>query len=90
MPTRWIALAFIALIGAQAHAVQKRRGTAHRVAQNPSLSVDISVINNPGQPDLPLGAKGSPVVRAEILLVDLEAPEEHPTQRGGGVGDRGL
>jgi lipoprotein-anchoring transpeptidase ErfK/SrfK len=68
MPSRWVTFALIALVGTQSHSAQKRRGVAHRVAQPPPLSVDIPVIDNPVQPDLPLGAKGSPVVRAQILL----------------------
>jgi lipoprotein-anchoring transpeptidase ErfK/SrfK len=32
------------------------------------LSVDIPVIENSSQPDLPRGAKGGPVVRAQVLL----------------------
>src|SRR5258705_9415830 len=71
MRSRWITFALIALIGTEAFA-QKKRGPAHRVAgrftQLSPLSVDIPVINNPTQPDLPIGAKGSPVVRAQILL----------------------
>jgi lipoprotein-anchoring transpeptidase ErfK/SrfK len=68
MPSRWVTFALIALISTQSYSAQKKRGGAHRVAQPPPLSVDIPVINNPQQPDLPQGAKGSPVVRAQILL----------------------
>src|SRR6185437_6114448 len=64
----WVTFALIALISTQTYAAQKRRATANRVAQPPPLSVDIGVINSPTQPDLPQGAKGSPVVRAQILL----------------------
>src|SRR5882757_5309643 len=49
-------LALAAVFCAQMHGAQ------------PPLSVDISKINDPVQPDLPIGAKGSPVVRAQILL----------------------
>src|SRR4051794_8623116 len=68
MRLRWVTFALMALWCAEAHSAQKRRGAAHRVAQPPPLSVDIPVINNTQQPDLPQGAKGSPVVRAQILL----------------------
>src|SRR3954467_12953232 len=68
MPSRWVTFSLVALISTQSYSAQKKRGAAHRVAQPPPLSVDIPVINNPQQPDLPQGAKGSPVVRAQILL----------------------
>ena len=68
MQLRWVTFALIVLAGTQAHSAQKKRGVAHRVARPPGLSVDIPVINNPAQPDLPMGAKGAPVVRAQILL----------------------
>src|SRR5256885_8997577 len=74
MHSPWIGFALIVLISTPAHPAQKKhpsakkRAVAHRAAQPPPLSVDIPVINNPQQPDLPQGAKGSPVVRAQILL----------------------
>src|SRR5260370_42240267 len=68
MVLRWVTFALIGLACTEANSAQKRRGMAHRVAQPPPLSMDIPAINNPQQPDLPQGAKGSPVVRAQILL----------------------
>src|SRR3954452_22279326 len=68
MRLRWVTFALMALWCAEAHSAQKRRGAAHRVAQPPPPSVDIPGINSPQQPDLPQGAKGSPVLRAQILL----------------------
>jgi len=64
----------LALSCTPAHSAQKKKaaphkGTANRIAQPPPLSVDIPIINAASpQPDLPQGAKGSPVVRAQILL----------------------
>src|ERR1041385_5771367 len=52
------------ILCAQSHA-RKPRGTAHRIEQP---RFDVSVINNPNQPDTNPGDKGSAVVRAQILL----------------------
>jgi len=68
MQSPWTTFALIVLITTPSYSAQKKRAVAHRVAQPPPLSVDIPVINNSQQPDLPQGAKGSSVVRAQILL----------------------
>jgi lipoprotein-anchoring transpeptidase ErfK/SrfK len=52
----------------QAYAAQNHRGESHRALQPPPLSIDIAAVNNPSQPDTTLGAKGAPVIRAQILL----------------------
>src|SRR4051812_17204608 len=69
-----VGILVLALSCTQAHSAQKKKaprhkGTANRIAQPPPLSVDIPIINAASpQPDLPQGATGSPVVRAQILL----------------------
>jgi hypothetical protein len=77
MPTRWLNLSLIlalaASVGAQTpkpksrgHA--ERRGRADRKATVPPVTFDAAAISAPDQTEIALGAKGSAVVRAQILL----------------------
>jgi lipoprotein-anchoring transpeptidase ErfK/SrfK len=69
----WVTFALIAtLAGAAPHpARQKKRptkGHAERTVQPQPMQIDVAEVNNPNQPELDIGAKGSGVLRAEILL----------------------
>jgi len=52
----------------QAYAAQSQRGESHRAIQPQPIPLDIAAVNSPSQPDAAMGAKGTPVVRAQILL----------------------
>jgi len=67
MTGRWVVLGLFALLVTQAHS-QKRTGSANRQKQPPALTVDVAEINNPQQPQIAMGTKGSPVVRVQTLL----------------------
>jgi lipoprotein-anchoring transpeptidase ErfK/SrfK len=59
----WVTIAL--LLGAEAYAAQQQ-GQADRT--QPPAPIDAASIDNPSQPELDVGTKGSGVVRAQILL----------------------
>jgi lipoprotein-anchoring transpeptidase ErfK/SrfK len=75
MPVFRVTIAFLltfALFGAQPHAKKEQskrakanKGSAARIA---APRYDAALVNNPSQPDLKIGEKGSAVLRAQILL----------------------
>ncbi|HEY1343259.1 MAG TPA: L,D-transpeptidase [Bryobacteraceae bacterium] len=70
MNCRWVTFALISvfLFTAQAQPRRRAKGHAERIVQPPPLTLDPKEIVNPNQPEIGVNAKGSGVLRAQILL----------------------
>jgi lipoprotein-anchoring transpeptidase ErfK/SrfK len=66
MPIQWAAIALASLLVVQSHPA-KRHGSANRTVR-PPVSINAADVNNPSQQEIGQGAKGSAVLRAQILL----------------------
>jgi len=62
----WTGITLAALLAIPGHS--GRRGAASNRQGLPPLTVDTAEINRPDQPQVQMGDRGSPVVRAQILL----------------------